>query len=146
MTVLEDKINLYLDAQENTYDNALAELKAGKKTSHWMWFIFPQIKGLGQSFDSYRYGLNSLEETKTFYNHPILGKRLKNLCNVLLNLNINDPEQIFGYTDALKLKSSMTIFYIATGEMIFKNVLAKYYDGQFDNKTIIILKENGHLK
>ncbi|MEG1987157.1 MAG: DUF1810 domain-containing protein [Bacilli bacterium] len=136
-------INLerFLDAQEETYYEALNEIKRGKKETHWMWFIFPQIKGLGMSETAIYYEINSLEEAKAYFEHEILGKRLLEITNELLKLNISDPEYIFGDIDSLKLKSSMTLFSYISNNEIFDKVLEKYYDGKKDMSTIMICEK-----
>ena len=143
--IYDEKINLYLQAQSRCFDSAVCELINGKKETHWMWYIFPQLTGLGLSEDSFRYGLYNLEETKIYYNHPVLGQRLKNLCKILLNSTKDEAEDIFGFLDSLKLRSCMTIFYIATGDKLFKQVLNKYFQGKMDEKTITLLNNNGEL-
>ena len=137
-TVLER----FLKAQENSYENALAEIGAGKKISHWMWYIFPQYKGLGLSETSQYYSINSLEEAKQFLNHPVLGMRLREISNELLKLQETDAKAIFGKPDYLKLKSSMTLFaeVDGSGNKIFQKVLDKFYEGQKDLRTLAFLK------
>ncbi len=123
-------------AQEGEYEIAFDELKNGRKESHWMWYIFPQIKGLGESGYSEYYGLSGLNEAKAYYEDELLGSRLIALCNLLLRFNENDAVRIFGPTDSKKLKSSMTIFYLASKDETFKEVLNKYFDGELDSHTI----------
>ncbi len=107
-----------------------------------MWFIFPQIEGLGLSSTSKYYSIKSISEAKEYSSHPVLGARLKECCSILLNLNNTSAKQIFGSTDELKLRSSMTLFnYVNTGNKIFENVLQKYFSGEEDQKTILILQE-----
>ena len=129
-------LNRFLKAQENTYDIALEEIRAGKKKTHWMWFIFPQLKGLGFSSTSMYYGIDGKEEAIAYYNHPILGARLKEICGVLESLKETNPVKIFGSIDALKLCSCLTLFYKVSNDEIFKNLLIKYYNGQFDENTL----------
>lgn len=126
----------FLKAQEHSYDIALNEIKEGEKQSHWMWYIFPQIKGLGFSETSLYYGIDGKEEALAYYNHPILGQRLKEICNVLESLQETNPVRIFGSIDALKLKSCLTLFYIVTKDVLFKNLLDKFYNGELDNNTL----------
>ena len=112
------------------------ELMNGSKNSHWMWYIFPQLKGLGKSETSYQYGINGLGEAKAYFDHAVLGTRLIELCNVLLNLNTNNPNEVFGDLDAKKLQSSMTLFYGATKNDLFKKVIDKYFEGKADELTL----------
>ena len=132
----------FLEAQVNSYEKALAELRAGRKRSHWMWFIFPQIQGLGSSEMSKRYAIRDLDEAKLYLAEPILGKRLIGLCNELLKLENVTASGIFGYPDDMKLQSSMTLFAEAEGaDFIFNSVLKKYYGGAKDPATLKILHE-----
>ncbi|MEG1597542.1 MAG: DUF1810 domain-containing protein [Bacilli bacterium] len=131
----------FLNAQEEIYYDALNEIKGGRKETHWMWFIFPQIKGLGMSETAIYYEISSLEEAKAYFNHEILGERLLEIVNELLSLDICNPEYIFGDIDSLKLKSSMTLFSYISNNKIFDKVLEKYYDGKRDMKTIAICEE-----
>lgn len=130
----------FINAQQYDYPVALYELKAGYKESHWMWFIFPQYKGLGYSSIAKYYAIQSKEEAIAYVHHPILGKRLMEISQVLLDLNCDDATAIFGSPDDLKLKSCMTLFYIVSKEAIFQKVLDKFYDGQYDQKTIELLE------
>ena len=130
----------FINAQQYDYPVALYELKAGYKESHWMWFIFPQYKGLGYSSIAKYYAIQSKEEAIAYVHHPILGKRLIEISQVLLDLNCDDATAIFGSPDNLKLKSCMTLFYIVSKEVIFQQVLDKFYHGQYDQKTIELLE------
>jgi uncharacterized protein (DUF1810 family) len=128
----------FVDAQERggTYARALAELRQGRKTSHWMWFVFPQIAGLGQSEMSQRYAIASLEEARAYLDHPVLGPRLVECCEALLSHQGPSAEQILGGIDAIKLRSSMTLFARADPEArIFQQVLDRYFDGEADAAT-----------
>ncbi|MGL2987195.1 DUF1810 domain-containing protein [Flavobacterium sp. RSSA_27] len=140
---MEQELNRFIKAQENAYEQALSEIKSGRKRSHWMWFIFPQYKGLGFSETSKYYAINNLDEAKCYLNHPILGDRLKLLTKELLALNENNATKVFGKPDDLKLKSSMTLFAAidASQENIFKAVLDKFFNGQTDYKTLTLIKE-----
>ena len=122
------------------YETALTEIRNGKKESHWIWFVLPQLRGLGHSYNSTYYGLNGLEEARLFLNHPILNAHLREIVDVLLSLPTNDPESIFGKLDALKLKSSMTLFDAVSPNDIFAQTLDKYFNGQRDNSTIRFLQ------
>ena len=133
----------FIDAQKNNYDQALKEIKNGCKVSHWMWYIFPQIKGLGHSSTAVYYAIDSLDEAKEYLQNPILNKRLFEISNALLELKNNNPVIILGYPDNLKLQSSMTLFYVASKNKVFKQVIDKFYDGQFDKNTLRIMKRNG---
>lgn len=137
---MDNSLERYVKAQENVYESALMEIKNGLKETHWMWFIFPQIVGLGYSSTSEYYGIKSKEEAVYYLEHELLGARLLEITSVLLTLNIDNPVSIFGGIDALKLKSSMTLFYEVSGMEVFASVLDKYYDGEKDEKTIAILK------
>ncbi len=136
-------LNKFLDAQKSDFDLALHEIVSGKKQSHWMWYIFPQLKGLGFSYMSEMYGIRDLEEASDYLQHPILGKRLKQISQALLSLDRNDPDDILGAIDAMKLRSSMTLFDIVEEDenSVFKKVLDKFYDGKVDEKTLDILKD-----
>jgi uncharacterized protein (DUF1810 family) len=140
---MNPNLNKFLTAQASSYTTALSELKNGRKETQWMWYIFPQIKGLGTSTTSIFYSIESLSETKDYLKHEILGKRLKEITEVLLDLEETDPTNIFGYPDDLKLKSCMTLFSIADGKENnpFQKVILKFFEGEFDEKTVEILKE-----
>ncbi|WHI51408.1 DUF1810 domain-containing protein [Microbulbifer sp. MLAF003] len=131
----------FIKAQEHSYEDALLELKNGKKRSHWMWYIFPQVVGLGHSSMAQKYGIKNLKEAKAYLAQPTLGQRLKSCCHALLDIHDRSAHDIFGSPDDIKLKSSMTLFYIAEeGNSIFMKVLEKYYGGKCDTKTLDILK------
>jgi uncharacterized protein (DUF1810 family) len=135
------KYNLerFTDAQERMYKYVKEELANGDKQSHWMWFIFPQIKGLGYSSTAQFYAVESLAEAEAYLQHPVLGSRLE-CCQLILDLNDTTAEAIFGFPDVLKLKSSMTLFGEASNLPVFQQVLDKYYNGQKDEATLDILK------
>jgi uncharacterized protein (DUF1810 family) len=119
-----------------TYDHAVAELRAGRKASHWMWFIFPQIAGLGYSPASQRYAITSLDEARAYLAHPVLGARLIECATILTGLTGRTAEQIFGEVDALKLRSSVTLFMRAVpSEPVFGQVLDQYFGGEPDSAT-----------
>ncbi len=139
---MTDTYNLprFLAAHAPTYDSVLAELRAGRKTSHWIWFIFPQIAGLGHSAMAQQFAIGSLNEAKTYLQHPVLGPRLKECTQLVLNVEGRNAEEIFGYPDNLKFRSCMTLFMnAATDNTLFKNALLKYFDGKPDQKTLDIL-------
>lgn len=133
-------LDRFLDAQRGDYAAALAEVRRGRKTSHWMWFIFPQIAGLGQSSTARYYSIRDLEEAREYYAHPVLGQRLREISGVLLDLRGSDPVAVFGGIDSMKLKSSMTLFAVAApDDPLFRQVLDKYYGGEQDVLTLRIL-------
>jgi ADP-ribosylglycohydrolase len=126
----DHSLEKFVDAQERMYEIALAEVKSGKKQSHWIWYIFPQLEGLGHSAYAQRYGISGKEETQAFLSHHILGKRLREITNILLSMNNKSAVEIFGDLDAMKVRSSMTLFDIISPNDIFAQVLDKYYNGE----------------
>jgi len=139
---MTDELNLqrFLDAQEGVYDAVLAELRSGRKASHWIWFIFPQIAGLGHSAMAQQFAIGSLDEAKAYVQHPTLGPRLRACMQLVLDVNGRSAEEIFGYPDHLKFRSCMTLFLTAaTDNTIFPNSLLKYFDGKPDQPTLDIL-------
>ena len=134
-------LDRFLKAQEKHYKRAHAEIRKGKKKTHWMWFIFPQIKGLGYSETSKYYAIQSIQEAEDYLKHKTLACRLLTLCHELMLLKTNNATEVFGAVDDKKLQSSMTLFYSVSGLMIFKNVLDKYFDGELDRATVEILNE-----
>ena len=129
----------FVSAQATTYDRALAELRAGQKRSHWMWFVFPQIAGLGSSPTAQRYAIADLAEARAYLAHPVLGPRLAECARALLGVEGRSAAQILGHPDDLKLRSSMTLFAEAAGEpdaAVFREVLERYYDGEPDPATL----------
>lgn len=133
-------LDRFLDAQRGDYAAALAEVRRGRKTSHWMWYIFPQIAGLGQSSTARYYSIRDLEEAREYYAHPVLGQRLREISGALLELRGSDPVAVFGGIDSMKLKSSMTLFALAApDDPLFQQVLDKYYSGEQDALTLRIL-------
>jgi uncharacterized protein (DUF1810 family) len=131
------RLQRFLDAQNTVFEKVCSELREGRKQSHWMWFIFPQIAGLGSSAMSQRYGISSLQEAEAYLREPILGERLR-LCTLLVvTIEGRSIEQIFGYPDDLKFQSSMTLFASTKLEnQIFKDALQKYFAGKLDKKTL----------
>jgi uncharacterized protein (DUF1810 family) len=128
----------FVDAQDRggTYDRALQELRDGRKTSHWMWFVFPQIAGLGTSPMAQRYAIASLDEARAYLAHPVLGARLRESANALTGLATRSPEEVLGGIDAIKLRSSMTLFArAAPDEPLFARVLEQYFGGAADDAT-----------
>ncbi len=137
---MSDRFDLqrFVDAQDQggTYDAALAELRAGRKTSHWMWFVFPQIAGLGQSPISRRFAISSLDEARAYLAHPVLGPRLVASAQALIQLPTRSADEVFGPVDAMKLRSSMTLFARAgPDEPAFGQVLDRYFGGEADDAT-----------
>ena len=130
----------FISAQKNNYEIALKEIKNGHKETHWMWYIFPQIKGLGSSPTAIYYEIKNENEAKAYLKNEILRLHLFEISNTLLNLKSNNAYEIFGYPDNLKLKSSMTLFDYIEPNSIFKKVLNKFYDGQLDEMTLTLLK------
>lgn len=131
----------FIDAQEGVYETTLAELRAGQKRSHWMWFIFPQVDGLGLSETSKFFAIKGIEEARQFLADPVLGSRLMECTRVLLGIEGRSVLQIFGSPDDLKLKSSMTLFAsVSSGNSLFQQVLDKYYHGEKDSRTLEILE------
>jgi uncharacterized protein (DUF1810 family) len=139
---MTDDYNLqrFLDAQDNVYDAVLGELRAGEKSSHWIWFIFPQIKDLGHSGTAQKFAITSLEEAKAYLQHPILGPRLRECTQLVLNVEGRSAEQIFGYPDNLKFRSCLTLFMTAATEnKVFKDALLKYFEGKPDTLMLDLL-------
>ncbi len=135
----EDPFDLarFVTAQESVYDDALAELRAGRKRTHWMWFIFPQVEGLGFSAMSHRYGITGLDEAQAYLDHPVLGENLTQCAQAILAVDGRSANQIFGSPDDMKLKSSMTLFARAAEPgSVFARVLEKYFSGALDSETL----------
>lgn len=133
-------LDRFVKAQDKLYDVAYSEVKNGKKESHWMWFIFPQIQGLGSSNIAVYYSIESLGEAKEYMSHPVLGNRLIDISNELLKHD-KDINTIFGDIDSLKLNSSMTLFSLVSEDKVFDKVIDKFYDGKKDDITLDIVKE-----
>lgn len=140
---MDDPHNLgrFLEAQERSYATALRELRAGRKRSHWMWYVFPQLRGLGRSDTAQYYSIDSLDEARAYLTDPILGRRLHECVDALLNHSGSDAQDIFGGVDALKLHSCLTLFRIAAPvEGDFVRALGKFFDGKLDTHTIGLLE------
>lgn len=134
----------FVEAQRGVHADALAELRAGRKRSHWMWFVFPQLAGLGTSATAQHYAVRDLEEASAYLAHPLLGARLRECVQALLALRGRSAEHIFGYPDVLKLRSSMTLFAAVPGaDPMFGEVLARYYGGEADARTLQLLGLGG---
>ncbi len=130
----------FVEAQEGVKEEVDRELASGMKRSHWMWFVFPQIQGLGMSMMAQRYALNSLEEARAYLEHPVLGERLREWTRLVLNVEGKSAKEIFGYPDYLKFRSCMTLFsQVAEAGSVFHRALDKFYDGEPDQKTLSIL-------
>lgn len=136
MATIEYNLNRFLEAQSAAYEIAHSEICAGRKRSHWMWYIFPQLKGLGRSATSEYYGIDGISEAKEFLAHPVLGNRLREITQALIRLDTNDAHRIFGTPDDMKLRSCMTLFDIVSPNDIFNDVLTKFFDGNKDCKTL----------
>jgi uncharacterized protein (DUF1810 family) len=131
----------FLEAQEKDYSAALTEIRAGRKRSHWMWYIFPQIAGLGASSTTKFYAVKDLAEAGDYLRHPVLGKRLMEISGVLLEIEDRTAHEIFGSPDDRKLKSSMTLFAsLPDADPVFQKVLDKYYGGERDARTLEIIR------
>lgn len=138
------QLSRFVEAQNDSYATALEELRSGEKRSHWMWYIFPQVAGLGSSVMARRYALESVAEAEAYLGHPVLGARLIECAGALLQVRDRTAEKIMGYPDVLKLQSSMTLFSEVAGpDSPFKRVLEKYYNGAKDARTLSALQKNG---
>jgi len=131
----------FVDAQDRVYDTVLAELRNGAKRSHWIWFVFPQLRGLGRSATAQHYGISSLEEARAYLAHPVLGPRLRDCTRLVAATDGRSVDEIFGWPDNLKVRSSMTLFARATdNDAEFRAVLDKFYAGEDDPATVERLK------
>ena len=130
-----DHLQRFIDAQAHTYATVLRELVRGHKTSHWMWFIFPQLRGLGSSEMARKYAVASLDEARAYLAHPLLGSRLRACVTALQDLPRADAQEVFGNVDALKLRSSLTLFLRAGGGELFEAALQRWFSGQADERT-----------
>jgi uncharacterized protein (DUF1810 family) len=132
----------FVDAQEQTFAQAIDELVAGRKTSHWMWFVFPQLRGLGHSPMAIRFGIASLAEARAYLAHPLLGPRLQQCVRLVLRIDRRSASDIFGSPDDLKFRSCMTLFDRAAPEQaVFKQALQEYFDASADGRTVQLLRE-----
>ena len=137
---MKHDLNRFLTAQERTYPTALSEIRAGRKRSHWMWFIFPQLKGLGHSSNAVYYGIDDLSEAADYLNHPLLGVRLIEISRALLALSGNNATEVMGSPDDMKLRSSMTLFAnVPDADPVFGQVINKYFEGEQDSRTVTLL-------
>lgn len=138
---MEIGLERFVNAQQEAYPRALAEIRAGRKESHWMWYIFPQIHGLGHSFHAAYYAIRNRREAESYLAHPVLGPRLVEISSALLMLDTCDAREILEYPDDLKLHSCMTLFYDVSGNPVFQNVLDKFYGGKPDPLTLSCLDQ-----
>ena len=138
-----DQFNLkrFIKAQSSSYETAMNELSSGNKTGHWIWYIFPQIDGLGSTDMTKLYSIKSVQEASAYLEHPLLGKRLIESCEILLNLDVPSISDVMGFPDDLKLRSSMTLFeYVSEPKSIFKKVLMRYFDNDLDKASLEVIK------
>ncbi|MGN6544234.1 MAG: DUF1810 domain-containing protein [Aureliella sp.] len=137
---MSDEFAHFVEAQQPVYDDVVSELRAGRKRSHWMWFVFPQLLGLAPSAMSRRYALDSTDSAKRYLQHPVLGPRLRECTQLVLDAHDRSAEEIFGYPDDLKFRSSMTLFALAEpADDLFQRALDQYYGGHRDEKTLELL-------
>ncbi len=142
MNASGDGLQRFVDAQGPVYAGVLDELAAARKRSHWMWFIFPQLKGLGRSTLARHYGIDSIGEALAYWQHPVLGLRLKECTERILCAPVQSAHEIFGSPDDLKLRSCMTLFAEAAGEEpAFRQVLERFFDGKPDARTLALLRQ-----
>jgi uncharacterized protein (DUF1810 family) len=138
----ENNLQRFIEAQNSDYEIALSEIKNGKKRSHWMWYIFPQVQGLGSTETSRFYAIRDIAQAQSYLEHPVLGKRIISISKELLQLKDDNPHNIFGSPDDLKLKSSMTLFaLVKNADPVFQLVLKKFFKGAKDQRTIEILNK-----
>ena len=134
-------LNRFIEAQMTTYEGAMLELARGRKESHWVWYIFPQIEGLGRSDTAKLYSIKSLEEGRAYLEHPLLGPRLNKACEILLSLKDSSMDEVMGFPDNLKLLSSMTLFEaLSDSSSIFTKIIEIYFDGERDKTSLEILQ------
>ena len=139
---MDYQLSRFYRVQDQDYQQALSEIKSGRKRSHWIWYVFPQLKGLGYSSLADYYGISGLDEARAYLKDPVLGRRLVEISSALLDLEKNDPVDVMGIPDHLKLRSSMTLFALADpDEPVFQKVLDKFYGGKPDRQTINLLKK-----
>jgi len=140
MTADPHDLQRFVDAQAPLFDRALAELRAGSKATHWMWFVFPQLKALGRSGTALRYGIADLREAQAYWQHPLLGPRLRTCAEAMLGVDGKSALQILGSPDDLKFRSSMTLFSrAAPDEPVFRQAIDKYFGGRADERTLELL-------
>jgi len=134
-------LDRFIEAHNDDYNRALNEVKSGRKLTHWMWYIFPQIAGLGMSETAKYYEIKSLDEARAYLNNELLKDHIIEISNALLELDKTDPTEVFGDVDVLKLKSSMTLFSYVSDDEIFNKVIDKYFNGSKDLTTVRICEE-----
>jgi uncharacterized protein (DUF1810 family) len=140
----DDSLKRFLEARHSVYDQALSELRSGRKRTHWMWFIFPQMRGLGRSPSADYYGIESREEAERYLAHEVLGARLRECIDILLGLPTNDPAEVFGNPDDLKLRSCLTLFAEVGGHgSAFSLALDKFLGDLPDEATLMLLERSG---
>lgn len=132
-------LDRYVTAQVEDYPVALAEIRRGAKRTHWMWYVFPQIAGLGRSAMAQRYAIRSIDEARAYLVHPVLGARLRECVSALQGLGDTTATHVFGSVDAAKLRSSLTLFLEASGETLFRAALDRWFGGQSDDRTLDLL-------
>jgi uncharacterized protein (DUF1810 family) len=138
-----NSLERFVEAQEKMYSTAMKEIQNGKKRSHWMWYIFPQLRGLGRSSMAHVYGISGLEEARAYLEHPWLSGRIYELCVALLHHKDKSAYEIFGDIDAMKLKSSMTLFALTSEDYtIFDQVLEQFFDGEMDEVTVNLINKS----
>jgi len=135
-----NSLDRFVEAQTLAFPTALAEIRRGAKRTHWMWFVFPQIAGLGQSITARHFAIRSLEEARAYLDHPILGRRYVECVNALQDLPISDPVAVFGAIDATKLRSSLTLFETARPQVLFAAALDRWFGGERDAMTESLLE------
>ena len=134
------QLERFLDAQQGVYESVVEELRSGRKDGHWMWYVFPQLAGLGRSAMAYDYGIKSLGEARAYCEHPVLGGRLRECTRIVVGVEGRSAAEIFGHPDDLKFRSSMTLFdCVAEGDGLFRDALAMYYGGVPDPLTLSML-------
>ncbi len=136
---METSLDRFIIAQEHSYSTALREIRAGRKRSHWMWYIFPQIAGLGMSHTAQLYAIRDIDEARDYIAHPVLGARLIEISHALTELDSSDASAVMGYPDDLKLCSCMTLFELVSDDEVFGAVLDKFYGGTRDTRTLRLL-------
>lgn len=138
---MDHTLDRFLQAQEHVYSRALQEVRKGQKLSHWMWYIFPQIHGLGYSDTARYYAIRDRAEAEAYLKHPVLGSRLREITYALIFQDCRDAQRIFGYTDSMKLRSCMTLFYAVSRDFLFQKVLDLFFRGESDALTLEILQK-----
>lgn len=143
MMDMSKRLDRFLEPQRSAYAIALEEVRNGRKVSHWMWYIFPQLRGLGESTSAWYYGLEDLDEAKAYLEHPLLGHRLREITRAALALSEKDPMKIFGWPDNMKFRSCMTLFAQVSEDDLFTKALDKFFGGQADSITLELLRRKG---